>query len=201
MSFRLRWRSCHEQFNAPSDDVKNPQQNPVAPTTRLFLALLPSENLKVALAIHRDQWQWPDFAAVYAPADWHVTLHFIGSVPRERLDELRAGLTVPMTSFDLRLDVPERWPHGLAVLRAATVPEALQQLHADLGQTLLRLGLPTEPRLFRPHLTLARHAAQARPPPLSSLVLDCHAEGYVLMASTGGVQHRYQVLQSYGSAA
>jgi 2'-5' RNA ligase len=178
----------------------NPQQKPVPNTARLFLALLPFENLKGALASHRDQWQWPARAVLYAPQDWHVTLHFIGPVPRPHLDPLRTGLAVPFAPFDLRLDLPELWPHGLAVLRPEAVPEALQQLHADLAQALLGLGLRADPRPFQPHLTLARHAALARPP-LSRPQLDWQVQAYALMASTGQAPQRYQVLQRYGATA
>ncbi|MEO8119032.1 MAG: RNA 2',3'-cyclic phosphodiesterase [Rhodoferax sp.] len=178
----------------------NPQQKPAADTARLFLALLPIDEVKEALAIHRDQWQWPAKAVRYAPQDWHVTLHFIGATPHQRLDELRAGLAVPMAPFDLRLNVPELWPHGLAVLCPEAVPEALRQLHVDLAQALQRLGLRTDTRSFRPHLTLARHAAPARPP-LSCPVLGWQVEAYVLMASSGDVLQRYQVLQLYGVMA
>ncbi|MDO8250330.1 MAG: RNA 2',3'-cyclic phosphodiesterase [Rhodoferax sp.] len=186
----------------PSKNAETGSANrlPTPNTARLFLALMPGEAMKAELVKHSDLWHWPADAAHYAPADWHVTLHFIGSVPRERLDELRAGLAVPLTPFDLRLDLPELWPHGLAVLGAEAVPEALQQLHAELGQALQRLGLRADPRPFRPHLTLARHAALARPP-LSRPVLDWHVDAYVLMASTGDVLQRYRVLQWYRGTA
>lgn len=186
----------------PSKNAETGSANrlPAPKTARLFLALMPGEAMKAALVKHSDLWHWPAEATRYAPADWHVTLHFIGSVPRERLDELRAGLAVPLTPFDLRLDLPELWPHGLAVLCAEAVPEALLQLQAELGQALQRLGLRADPRPFRPHLTLARHAAPARPPP-SRPVLDWHVDAYVLMVSTGDVLQRYRVLQWYRGTA
>ncbi|WP_114971466.1 RNA 2',3'-cyclic phosphodiesterase [Rhodoferax ferrireducens] len=171
--------------------------SPTSGTARLFLALMPGEAMKAGLAKHCEQWHWPADAARYAPVDWHITLHFMGSVPHQRLDELRAGLAVPFTPFDLRLGLPELWPHGLAVLCPEAVPEALQHLYADLGYAVLGLGLRTDPRRFRPHLTLARHAAQARAPLLHP-ALDWQVEAYVLMASTGDVRQRYRVLQRYG---
>lgn len=174
--------------------------SPTPSTARLFLALMPGEATKGGLAKHSDQWHWPADAARYVAADWHITLHFMGAVPHQRLDELRAGLAVPFTPFDLHLDLPELWPHGLAVLCATAVPEALQQLHAELSRALQRLGLHTDPRPLRPHLTLARHAAQARPP-LSPPALNWQVEAYVLMASTGDVRQRYQVLHRFGSTA
>ena len=166
-------------------------------TARLFLALCPGEDVKTALAAHSDAWQWNIGAARYAPPDCHITLHFIGPVARQRLDELRAGLAVPMTPFELRFGQPELWRHGLAVLLPEAVPEGLQQLHASLGQALQHLGLKTDPRPYRPHFTLARHAQDAQPPPQRSL-FDWQVEGYALMESTGQAPQRYRVLQRYG---
>jgi len=170
-------------------------------TARLFLALVPGEDVQAALAAHGDAWQWNAGAARYAPSDWHVTLHFMGPVARHRLDELRAGLAVPITPFELRLGLPELWPHGLAVLCPETVPAGLQQLHARLGQALQHLGLKTDPRPYRPHLTLARHAQDALLPLLQRQQFGWHVAGYALMESTGQAAQRYRVLQQYGSAA
>lgn len=172
---------------------------PGAPCARLFLALCPGVTEQAALTTHAAAWQWPAGAARYAPADWHVTLHFLGALPLSRLAELRAALAVPLTPFELRFGQAELWPHGLAVLLPLSVPQALQQLHARLEQALQGLGLTTDTRPYRPHLTLARHAAQALPPALAP-VFSWHVPGYALMASTGQPGPRYRVLQHYGAA-
>ncbi len=170
-----------------------------APTARLFLALYPGAPVRAALAAHRANWQWPADAACYAPADWHVTLHFIGPVPDTRIDELRAGLRVPMAPFELPFGQAELWPHGLAVLLPATVPQNLLHLHDVLGQALQGLGLRTDMRPYRPHLTLARRAALAQPP-LQRPAFSWPVQDYVLMESTGLPGQRYRVLQHYGPA-
>ena len=171
-----------------------------AATGRLFLALCPDEPARAALAAHSQAWQWPADAVRYAPADWHVTLHFIGPVPRLRIDGLRAALAVPVTPFELRLGQPELWPHGLAVMLPIAQPEALLQLHARLGQALRHLGLRTDPRPYRPHITLARHAAQALPP-AQWPAFGWPVRGYALMESTGQPGQRYRALQHYATAA
>jgi RNA 2',3'-cyclic 3'-phosphodiesterase len=176
-----------------------PDQPVDAPAARLFLALCPEEPVRAALATHADAWRWTPDAARYAPADWHVTLHFIGPVPRQRIDELRAALAVAVAPFELRFGEPALWPHGLAVLRPMAVPAGLQRLHADLGRALRRLGLRIDERPYRPHITLARHAAQAKPPSKYP-AFGWQVQGYALMESTGLAGQRYRVLQAYGPA-
>ena len=107
------------------------------------------------------------------------------------------GLAVPITPFALGWGRPELWPHGLAVLCPEVVPEALQQLHTQLGQALQQRGLRTDSRPFRPHLTLARHAQAARLP-AQGPVFNWPVAGYALVESTGQAGQRYRVLQSYG---
>lgn len=163
---------------------------------RLFLALCPGADVQTALAAHIARWQWPAQAALYAPSDWHLTLHFIGTVPRSRVEELRNALASPLTPFSLPFGRPALWAHGLAVLLPLSVPEALSQLHARLGQALQDLGLKTDSRPYRPHLTLARHAPQAQMPAQSD-TFNWPVRAYALMESTGQPGSRYRVLQCY----
>lgn len=176
------------------DSASHPR---VDDTARLFLALIPTMEVLAALSQHRDQWQWRADAACYAPQDWHVTLHFIGSVAVPRLSELCAALAVPMQPFDLRFGQAALWPHGLAVVCPTRVPEGLQRLHARLGEALQGLGLTTDTRPLRPHITLARHA-HACVPPRQCPLFDWPVAGYSLVRSTGRVAQRYRVLQHYG---
>lgn len=176
--------------------------SPEAPrdSARLFLALCPGEAVQTALAAQAQAWHWNPDAARYAPADWHVTLHFIGAVPRSRLAELRAGLDVPVPPFELRFGQPALWPHGLAVLLPMALPVALQQLHDLLARRLHQLDLRTDERPYRPHLTLARRAQTARPPARWP-AWGWRVRGYALMESTGETEpggQRYRVLQQYG---
>ena len=167
------------------------------PAVRLFLALWPGAAQQAPIAQAQHAWAWPPRARCHAPADWHVTLHFIGQVPLQRLAGIRAGLQVTAPPCELVLDQPALWPHGLAVCEATATPPALAQLHARLGDALRALALPVDSRPWRPHLTLARNAQGAVPPgamaPVCLPVMD-----YVLAASTGHPQQRYEILARYG---
>lgn len=162
---------------------------------RLFLALWPDAAVRAALREQALSWGWPDAARRYDEADWHLTLHFLGSLPPERLAGLRAGLAVDFEPFELLLDRPELW-HGIAVLTCEQVPPALQRLHATLGQALRRLDLAPDARPYRPHLTLARSAVGAQLA-LEAPQIAWPVRGYALVRSTGDARWRYDAVQQY----
>jgi RNA 2',3'-cyclic 3'-phosphodiesterase len=152
---------------------------------RLFLALWPDADVRADLAAHQAQWQWPAGARLSRIDGLHLTLHFIGAVDAERVPALRAACRLPMAPCTLTLDRPELWPNHCAVLCARDVPPALAALHAALAQALRTLELPVERRGFRPHVTLARHAAGASPPP-DALPVQWTLRDPVLVQSAGG---------------
>lgn len=171
--------------------------NPPGPRTqRLFLALWPDAGVREQLAAHADQWLWPAGCTRYAPADWHVTLHFIGDVATEQAETIAAGAAVPFQPFELVLDQPARWAHGLTVLGASEVPMPLRTLHERLGRALRGLDLALDPRPYVPHVTLARHADAAIPPTVFAPV-RWPVRGFALVLSTGLKASRYRVIRQY----
>lgn len=165
---------------------------------RLFLALWPDAALRARLAHHRDAWRWRDGAAVAPASQLHLTLHFIGKLPRQALPQLAEALQVRCSPFELALGRPESWPHGLVVLRLDEVPVALLQLHRLLGEALRQRGLPVDAREFRPHVTLARRAPGAAPPDYRP-DLRWSVRSYVLVESVPGTG--YRVVQDYPLAS
>lgn len=168
----------------------------VARTQRLFLALWPDDATRGQLAAHARQWRWPLGCVQYLPADFHVTLHFIGPVQTDQVENIGANAGVPFQPFKLVLDLPMRWPHGLAVLGATEVPVPLQALHDRLGDTLRRLDLPMETRPYRPHVTLARRADAAIAPTVPAPVV-WRIRSFALVVSTGDREQRYRVIRQY----
>jgi len=160
---------------------------------RLFLALWPDAVCQAQLANHVRKWTWPKGCTPYQPQDWHVTLHFIGQVETRQLPDITTSVMVPFQPFELVLDQPKLWPHGLAVLCASGLPRQLWSLFDRLGQALRGLGLPVETRPYRPHLTLARHADGAVAP-VNPAPVVWQASSYALAISTSDKTQRYQVL-------
>lgn len=170
--------------------------NPTAsatPGARLFLALVPPPAIRNALTAWQARWAWPPGAVLAAPGGAHLTLHFIGTAPRERVPEIARQLALPAPRFTLALGRTELWPRGLVVCCPNTLPPGLAELHARLADALRGAALPVESRAFRPHITLARKAASAIAPG-ERLALRWAVQGYALMESRGG----YRVLARYG---
>lgn len=163
---------------------------------RLFLALWPGPAARVGLQQWRDMWRWPSGASPVRDDKLHVTLHFIGNVHRDRLSEVTQGLVVSFAGFDMSFGRATLWPHGLAVLQPHATPAQLLQLHASLREALQRLDLPTEERVFRPHVTLARRATGATPP-ADGPALRWRVRGYELMESHLGAAGGYRLVQRY----
>ncbi|MDB5909449.1 MAG: 2-5 ligase [Massilia sp.] len=167
-------------------------------TARVFIALWPDPAARALLSEWRDGHAWPAAASPVRTGQLHVTLHFLGNIPRERLPELAQGVAVPFAPFELGLGHSELWHGGIAVLAPDVVPERLLALHGALGEALERLGLPLEQRAYRPHVTLARGAGPALEP-IAGPPIRWQVEGYALMESKVGDGAEYGVVQSYGA--
>jgi len=166
---------------------------------RLFLALWPESPVRARLAAYRDAWRWPAGAKPVADATLHLTLHFIGALPRARLPGLTAALgAVPVARMVLRPADAEVWKGGIAVLPIGG-DVALAGLHEQMGTVLASAGIALDPRPFAAHVTLARKAAQAEPP-ATRAAFAWRANSFVLAESIPGAAARYEVLGRFGAA-
>jgi 2'-5' RNA ligase len=154
-------------------------------TERLFIALWPTPAVRRALHAEQRRWQWPQGVRLTPRDNLHLTLHFIGAVPAERVGAVAAGLAAPCPPFTLLLDGAAVWANACAVLTASVTPPPLAALHARLADALQALRLPVETRPLRPHVTLARLALGAQAPaPLAPLRWP--VRGCVLVRSARG---------------
>lgn len=169
---------------------------------RVFIALRPPAAVRAALRRYQQDCRWPQGAAPVAPDKLHVTLHFLGNVPRTRLRDLLPALQVTCSPFRLSLDAVSLWPGGIATLTGRMPPE-LQALRARLAERLEALGLAVDVREYKLHLSLARRAggldwSQAVPD------FSWYATRYVLFESAHPAALPYKMLCSYpmrGNAA
>jgi 2'-5' RNA ligase len=165
-------------------------------SARMFVALWPGQAVREALREWRDGAAWPPAASPVRTEQLHVTLHFLGNVPRVLVPQLVQGLDVPVDPFELAFGHSELWHGGIAVLAPDLVPAPLLALHAALGEALERLGLTPEARQFRPHVTLARRAGPVLAP-IAGPPIRWQVDGYALMQSKVGDGPDYGVVQAY----
>ena len=163
---------------------------------RLFIAIWPEEEVRLAIGSWQQTWDWPPRAARVKPERLHLTLHFLGDVPADRLPDLARELRVAFESFTLELDQGEVWPNGVAVLRTDADPAPLLRLHAALRRRLVGMDMPVDSRPYRAHVTLARRAHGARPPPQGPALRWQIDSGYVLVRSLPGGAG-YEVLERF----
>ena len=162
-----------------------------AASRRLFFALWPDDPVRQVL-FHWQTHNLPGTARWAHRADLHVTLHFLGQVEAARIEALRGlGAETAAGPFTLVLDEIGYWPRPQIVWAGpSSLPPALIALHERLGEGLRALGLPTEERRFRPHITLAR---KVRRPPETQPLQPCPwaVKELALVESRAGVQPMY----------
>ena len=163
---------------------------------RLFIALWPGDALRRSLRDWREAALGGVGTRLVAPEQLHLTLHFLGQVPSQRVPELRNGLRVPLRHFELGFSRCERWPGGVLVVPPDAVPAALMDLHGALGEALRGLRLATETRAFRPHITLA-HGHGGPVPPAAAAALRWQGQAYVLVESGARAGGGYDVVETY----
>ncbi len=141
---------------------------------RCFIALALPADVEAVLARARETLMsepWADLVRWVPDENLHVTLHFLGELPVERLAgvapllrETAQDLSPPACSLDrvTAFPSPTRARVVVTELRETDPAHPLQHGVARLGDALAALGIPGERRRFRPHVTLGR----VRRPPL-----------------------------------
>lgn len=123
---------------------------------RLFTALEIPRDAALSLSLLRGGLpgaRWIDVE------NYHLTLRFIGDVEGHVADEVANALDrVHRPSFSLTLSgvgaFGQKKPH--AVWAGVAPSPDLNALQAEIERICQRLGVPTDPRKFTPHVTLAR---------------------------------------------
>jgi 2'-5' RNA ligase len=171
---------------------------------RLFVALDPPAPVRDALAALRADVPGARWTP---PEKMHLTLAFLGEVPDERVPAIEAALAgVTAGPVEVVLAGLDAFPNRRAarvLVAGVVVAPALAGLHAQVSRAVAAVGVETEARPFRPHLTLARlkeadrHAVGAfLAQPLRALAFE--AEAFHLYATRLHPEGaRYQRLRSF----
>ncbi|MDQ0112617.1 RNA 2',3'-cyclic phosphodiesterase [Paenibacillus harenae] len=129
---------------------------------RLFVAV----PLPEAIKDHLTRWAQQNktklpFRKWTHPADYHITLQFLGETSMDKLERLKTALSdVQLPTFGLRLNTvgtfgPPKAPRILWTSVDGDLP-SLGSLHKDVVRRTSPLGFVPEDRPYKPHITLAR---------------------------------------------
>jgi 2'-5' RNA ligase len=162
--------------------IANDARSPAA-AARLFFALWPDAAVRAHLGRWAGQLHRTCGGRLTRSVQLHVTLVFLGSVPRGRLPELCALARDRVgAGFSLCFDAPGYWPRRRLVWAAPRdVPEGLAALAGGLADGLRAAGFEIEARPYFPHITLIRDAG--RPPPSAVEGFQWDVDDFVLVES------------------
>ena len=97
--------------------------------------------------------------------DWHVTLAFIGDLDVGFIPGLiEKAREITCEPFRLRLDRVEYWPRPkIATVVPPRVPADMEDLVSRLNSLMMDVGVAPADRVYRPHITVVRHARPFEP--------------------------------------
>lgn len=124
----------------------------------------------------------------------HLTLLFMGAVPRHRLQALCSALDVlEASAFSLTLGEFRCWRHNrIGYLTTTGTDVALSRLAQALREAVSAAGFSFEERAFAPHVTLLRHVDHVLDPqPIADVEWPVETIALVeSVATDGGVSYR-----------
>lgn len=133
-----------------------------APAGRVFAALVPPPEIRLALAETVESWDVPGRPVPIA--NWHVTIRFVGRIDDVTWDRWRSELAGAALDGPLRIRLggPGAFPKPQRATVVFVAVEALgiEVMAEAVEEATVAAGLDPEERPFHPHLTLAR----VRPP-------------------------------------
>ncbi len=181
---------------------------------RLFFALWPSASMQEELAAAAASAIQAAGGRAIPRGNLHVTLAFLGSVPRARFDDLGAAAGAVAARWQsprshdhaadsshapivLRLDGTEHWRRaGILVAHASQVPQAAAELARVLKESLAAGGFSPDLKPFHAHVTLARKVQRARDAAMSPVLWSF--DSFALVASqTAPSGSSYSVVRTW----
>ena len=163
--------------------LKKTKQSPVV--QRLFFALWPSTEIRQQLSkIAKSTMRHSDGRRTH-DENLHVTLHFLGSVPEDKLACIeQVASKIKMKPFELILDqLAFKMRQGMVWLTTdKSAPEELVTLVNQLENGLQDCGFKPEKYLYKHHVTLIRKTRKTKElPEIAPVKWPVHA--FVLVSS------------------
>ena len=171
---------------------------------RLFFALWPNEAARTTLAAWQPKLRELCGGTAMRADTLHSTLVFLGEVKANRLEALLlAAQEVTCATFEIEFDVARYWGHNhIAYAAPQQVPGTLAELVRELEQHLRKHRFHFEPREFKPHVTLLRHAQWSDTPLPQMRAVRWPVRKFVLVQSLNDERGpRYEVLARFGLCA
>jgi 2'-5' RNA ligase len=176
--------------------AESPGEDASPPLRRTFFALWPDAATAGALVRTTKRAVRLCGGRPTAKERLHITIAFLGGLTDEELAHARSAAPIEVGAFDLTLDTLGLWPSTRVLwLAARSPPPGLLELERRLWAALEQRGFKREPRIYRPHLTLAR---RARPVEEAIEPVTWRVEELVLAESlTDGRKVHYEVLERW----
>jgi 2'-5' RNA ligase len=168
-------------------------------TARLFFAVWPAPGVQRALGEIAQRARRECGGRAVSPQKIHLTLVFLGDLPRDRIAALGAlASTVRGHRFGLAVNRLEYWRHNRILWAGVrTCPKALPALVAGVQDALAGLEIQFDRRPYVPHVTLLRNARRA-PADDACPEVTWPVEDFALMESAPTPAGRaYQVLRRW----
>jgi 2'-5' RNA ligase len=126
---------------------------------RLFFGLWPDEGTAAAIVRATKRAVRLSGGRPIAKERLHITVAFLGELDSEAFERASAAPPIASGAFELALDTVGFFPRSRVLwLSARAVPKALNELERRLWTALEERGFEREPRVYRPHVTLAKKA-------------------------------------------
>ncbi|GIH28744.1 RNA 2',3'-cyclic phosphodiesterase [Acrocarpospora phusangensis] len=176
----------------------------------MFVALVPPPDVlaEVEAVVEPLRQEWPGLTWV-EPANWHITLAFLGEVPDRAQAELRvrlaraAGHHEPLTLALGKAGAFTRSGRANALWFSVRAPARLARLAGSVAAGARRAGAgQTDDRPYRAHFTLARSRKAADLSPLVEALswfdgTPWQATSVRLFESHLGPPLRYEPIEAY----
>jgi RNA 2',3'-cyclic 3'-phosphodiesterase len=129
---------------------------------RLFFAFWPDDSIREALAHATRKAARASGGRPVPPANLHSTVVFLGSVAEDRLASVIAIVgELRYPPLRLKFDRLEHWAKAAVLCLGCSQPQmAASVLATSLSKLLINQGFATDPKPYRPHVTIARKVAR-----------------------------------------